>query len=67
MATIFLGGTGLNLLVGPGSGIERVTVFCCHVRARYGVVEFDADMRVLSLEEKPQHPRSYYAVTGLYL
>ena len=30
------------------------------------MVEFDADMRVLSLEEKPQHPRSYYAVMGLY-
>jgi len=33
---------------------------------RYGVVEFDADMRVSSLEEKPVRPRSNYAVTGLY-
>ena len=33
---------------------------------RYGVVEFDADMRVLGLEEKPARPRSNYAVTGLY-
>ena len=33
---------------------------------RYGVVEFDAGMRVLSLEEKPSRPRSNYAVTGLY-
>jgi len=33
---------------------------------RYGVVEFDAKGRVISLEEKPTHPRSNYAVTGLY-
>ena len=33
---------------------------------RYGVAEFDAQKKVLSLEEKPQHPKSRYAVTGLY-
>src|SRR4029077_20672045 len=33
---------------------------------RYGVAEFDAGGRVLSLEEKPREPRSRYAVTGLY-
>jgi glucose-1-phosphate thymidylyltransferase len=44
------------------------TVFGYWVRdpERYGVVDFDAGMRVLSLEEKPSRPRSNYAVTGLY-
>jgi glucose-1-phosphate thymidylyltransferase len=44
------------------------TVFGYQVRdpERYGVVEFDADGRVVGIEEKPAHPRSSYAVTGLY-
>lgn len=44
------------------------TVFGYHVRDphRYGVVEFDQQQRVLSIEEKPQHPKSNFAVTGLY-
>lgn len=47
---------------------EGSTVFGYWVRdpERYGVVEFDPEMRVLSLEEKPARPRSNYAVTGLY-
>lgn len=44
------------------------TIFGYHVHdpERFGVVEFDAQMRVISIEEKPAHPKSSYAVTGLY-
>lgn len=68
---------GDNIFFGHGMGdllqmaMERdtgATVFGYHVRdpERYGVVEFDKNQRVLSLEEKPTCPKSSYAVTGLY-
>ncbi len=47
---------------------DGATIFGYRVKdpERYGVAEFDADGKVLSLEEKPKHPRSNYAVIGLY-
>jgi len=47
---------------------EGATIFAYQVKdpERFGVVEFDQSNRVISLEEKPQHPRSSYAITGLY-
>ena len=46
----------------------RCTVFGYYVQdpERFGIVEFNAEGKVLSVEEKPQHPKSNYAVTGLY-
>ena len=67
---------GDNLLYGPGLGtqlkrytdVEGGAVFAYWVAepSAYGVVEFDADGRAVSLEEKPEHPKSNYAVPGLY-
>ena len=47
---------------------QRATVFGYYVSdpERFGIVEFDADGRVLSVEEKPKNPKSNYAITGLY-
>jgi glucose-1-phosphate thymidylyltransferase len=60
--------------VGLGSALKQINdpeggvVFAYHVSdpERYGVVEFDANNKVISIEEKPQQPKSNYAVPGLY-
>lgn len=62
-------GHGLPELLGSASGRGTgATVFAYHVTdpERYGVVEFDKDLRALSIEEKPAAPKSSWAVTGLY-
>ena len=57
-----------KLLQRANERTEGSTVFAYRVQdpERYGVAEFDADGKVLSLEEKPKQPKSNYAVTGLY-
>lgn len=62
-------GHGLQpLLKAADAQTHGATVFVYHVQdpERYGVAEFDATGKVLSLEEKPAQPKSHYAVTGLY-
>ena len=65
---IFYGHDFHELLANANARTEGASVFAYHVHdpERYGVAEFDAQGRVLSLEEKPQAPKSNYAVTGLY-
>jgi len=65
---IFHGHDLPDLLAHAGQRPQGATVFAYHVHdpERYGVAEFDATGKVLSLEEKPQQPKSSYAVTGLY-
>lgn len=47
---------------------KRATIFGYYVNdpERFGIVEFDASGKVISVEEKPKHPKSHYAITGLY-
>ena len=65
---IFYGNDLQPMLERAAARAEGATIFAYPVAdpERYGVAEFDASGRVLSLEEKPAQPRSRYAVTGLY-
>lgn len=78
----FIAGDGVTLILGDNIFYGKLTffrralerehgacIFGYPVRdpERFGVVEFDADRRVLSLEEKPEKPKSHFAVPGLYV
>ena len=67
---IFYGNGFGSILRAAAHGAEagRATVFGYYVSdpERFGIVEFDHNGRVVSVEEKPQHPKSNYAITGLY-
>lgn len=82
IAESFIGTDNVTLMLGDniffgGDAFPRAmqeftsgaTIFAYHVRdpERYGVVEFDARGQALSIEEKPQNPRSNYAVPGIYI
>lgn len=82
IAASFIGGEPVTLILGDniffgGDAFPRAiaeftggaTIFAYHVHdpERYGVVEFDAHGRVLSLEEKPAQPKSNFAVPGVYI
>ncbi len=61
-------GVGMGELLTANNNPDGGIIYAYHVSdpERYGVVDFDESGRVLSIEEKPQHPKSNYAVPGLY-
>jgi glucose-1-phosphate thymidylyltransferase len=65
---IFYGHDLVKLMQRAASQTQGASVFAYHVNdpERYGVVSFDSQQRALSIEEKPQQPKSNFAVTGLY-
>jgi glucose-1-phosphate thymidylyltransferase len=65
---IFYGHDLVKQLTSASARTGGASIFAYHVRdpERYGVVEFDVGQRAVSIEEKPRHPKSHYAVTGLY-
>ncbi len=64
---IFYGKMNLDKIVSEFTTGARVFGYQVNDPERYGVVAFDANGTVLSIEEKPQHPKSHFAVPGLYL
>jgi len=61
-------GVGMDMLLKQNNNPDGAVVYAYHVSdpERYGVVEFDENLDVVSIEEKPTHPKSNYAVPGLY-
>ena len=61
-------GTGLSELLQKNTNPNGAVVYAYHVHdpERYGVVEFDENKKVVSIEEKPSQPKSNYAVPGIY-
>jgi len=61
-------GSGFSKLIQSFNDLDGAAIFAYPVSdpERYGVVEFDADFKALSIEEKPEAPKSHYAVPGLY-
>ncbi len=62
-------GHGLTGLLSKCAKLENGAIvfgYKVHDPERYGIVEFDKDNKAVSIEEKPEHPKSKYAVTGLY-
>lgn len=65
---LFYGKAMQEMLTSANARQDGATVFAYHVKnpKEYGVVEFDSNFRVLGIEEKPEKPRSNYALTGIY-
>ena len=61
-------GNGLGKVLREKTDIEGASIFACNVSdpERYGIVEFDGNIKVISLEEKPLKPKSTFAIPGLY-
>lgn len=61
-------GSGLNEILQATTNPSGGVIFAYHVQdpQRYGVVEFDSNNKVISIEEKPEKPKSHYAVPGIY-
>jgi len=61
-------GSGFGRMIRQFNQLDGAVVFASHVHdpERYGVIEFDANRKAISLEEKPANPKSHFAVPGLY-